>query len=153
MTPLRAIGFWRVPRHEWRADTQDHVYVGWEAGWTAYPQAIVAALGPANYDISVRSYLRNAQLFEAYRGLSYCRFKCGVSNQDMGCREFTDGIWVWPEGLVHYVERHQLPLPQEFLETIAENSGCPPNCNVDPDAPVDREFWEAWFARVTAAHG
>jgi len=71
----------------------------------------------------------------------------------MGHREFTDGTWVWPEGLVHYVERHGLPLPEEFLRTIEENSGKPPQFGVSADTPIDREFWETWFAKVTASHG
>ena len=29
--------------------------------------------------------------------------------------EFTDGIWRWPEGLVHYVEEHGVRLPESFV--------------------------------------
>ncbi|MFT5048691.1 MAG: hypothetical protein ACI8QZ_000078 [Chlamydiales bacterium] len=33
----------------------------------------------------------------------------------MGSRCLTDGEWVWPEGLAHYVEAHHVRLPDEFL--------------------------------------
>jgi len=153
MRALRAIGYWRVPQYEWRADIREMVYIGWRPGWTAYPQAIVEALGPYKPDPNVLSYLRSATLFKEWRGLSHCRFECGVSDEEMGYREFTDGIWVWPEGSVHYVEKHDLPLPPEFLETIAQHSGRPPTVDVSSDVPVDRDFWEAWFARLAAGHG
>jgi len=34
----------------------------------------------------------------------------------------TDGTWIWPVDLVHYVRRHHVALPQEFLEHIRANS-------------------------------
>lgn len=150
---LRAIGFWREPQYEWRADIRKHVYLGWAPGWTAYPQAIVDALGPCKPDPNVLSYLRSAVVFETYRGFSHCRFECGVANQEMGHREFTDGIWVWPEGLVHYVDKHDLPLPAEFLETIDQHSGQAAAVDVNSDAPIDCDFWESWFTKVTSGHG
>ncbi|MGX9886640.1 hypothetical protein [Streptomyces sp. NPDC002276] len=33
----------------------------------------------------------------------------------------TDGSWIWPVDLVHYVRRHHVALPQEFLEHIRAN--------------------------------
>jgi hypothetical protein len=153
MRKLRALGYWREPQYEWRADTREHVCIGWAPGWTATPQAIISALGPSNYDATVPAYLRNGELFETYRGLSHCRFECGVSNREMGFREYADGIWVWPEGLVHYIGKHQLPLPPEFLETVSGDSGQPPRAPMSPDTPIDREFWETWFVSVTANHG
>src|SRR5712671_4557363 len=61
------------------------------------------------------AYLRGGRLFETYRGFSWCRFHCGTEDQEIGCREFTDGEWVWPEGLVHYVREHGVLLPEEFI--------------------------------------
>jgi hypothetical protein len=33
-----------------------------------------------------------------------------------GCTEMTDGEWFWYAALIHYVERYNLRLPEEFVE-------------------------------------
>ena len=54
-------------------------------------------------------YLRGGTtLFRGY-ACSYCRFGCFPPDEDGGCpemggRDLTDGVWMWPEGLAHYVE-------------------------------------------------
>jgi len=55
-------------------------------------------------------------------GYSFCRFACGIPDQQMGCTEFYDGVWVWPEGLAHYVECHSVLLPDEFIQTMRSHS-------------------------------
>ena len=127
--------------------------MGWTSEWRAYPQAIVAALGPAVPDARLINYLRTAQVVASYRGLSRCRFECGISDQEMGYRDLSDGVWIWPEGLAHYVEKHELPLAQEFLDTVAKNSGQPPAVDVTDETPMDRGFWNVWFSNVTTKHG
>jgi hypothetical protein len=42
---------------------------------------------------------------------------CGIEHSMMGDSDLTDGIWVWPQGLVHYVDAHQLALPKQFIGT------------------------------------
>jgi hypothetical protein len=37
----------------------------------------------------------------------------------MGSRDLTDGIRVWPQGFAHYVEEHEIALPEAFLHTMA----------------------------------
>jgi hypothetical protein len=44
----------------------------------------------------------------AYMGYSQCRL-CGCRN---GSGERTDGVFVWPEGLAHYVREHRVRLPE-----------------------------------------
>ena len=44
-------------------------------------------------------------------GYSECRL-CGQQN---GAGEFTDGTYIWPEGLRHYVSAHSVRLPEEFV--------------------------------------
>lgn len=67
----------------------------------------------------VIEYLRRGTKLTAYCGLSYCRFECGEVN--MGAHDVTDGIYCWPEGLVHYLETHAVRLPQEFVEHVKRN--------------------------------
>lgn len=52
-------------------------------------------------------YFVSGTLFRAFMGYSPCRI-CGENN---GAVEYTDGTYVWPEGLAHYVYDHAVRLP------------------------------------------
>ncbi len=78
------------------------------------PQALVGRWQPARRAAVVR-YLRAGPRFESYAGTSFCRFACGVPSRQMGHRDRSDGVWVWPEGLAHYVEAHAVRLPERFI--------------------------------------
>ncbi|HXW79436.1 MAG TPA: hypothetical protein VEJ84_08040 [Acidimicrobiales bacterium] len=54
----------------------------------------------------------------AYMGYSKCRL-CGCRN---GSGERTDGVFIWPEGLAHYVRDHAVRLP-EVIENHLLGSG------------------------------
>ena len=60
----------------------------------------------------VATYLSSGTVARAYLGRSACRF-CGERN---GSLEFTDGRYIWPEGLAHYVTDHGVRLPDDFVE-------------------------------------
>lgn len=45
----------------------------------------------------------------------------GHDNRFMGCCTLTDGRFVWPEGLAHYVSEHAVRPPEEFIEHALEN--------------------------------
>jgi hypothetical protein len=38
----------------------------------------------------------------------------------------SDGIWLWPDGLVHDVSKHNFCIPNQMLEHILEQDGTPP---------------------------
>ena len=40
---------------------------------------------------------------------------------DMGRGELTDGVYMWPEGLAHYLEKHNVRLPQEFVDHVLKH--------------------------------
>lgn len=96
-------------------------------------------------------YLRSASLFQGSWGHSFCRFECGVNCRVMGSREYWDGAWVWPEGLAHYVECHDVCLPDEFVQRAlaspADDSSGAPEC---PGLEVDWSYWLAWSAQLGA---
>jgi hypothetical protein len=48
----------------------------------------------------------------SWLGDSTCRM-CGKPN---GCADYTDGKFIWPEGLAHYVRDHDVWLPLEFVQ-------------------------------------
>ena len=117
------------------------------------PQALVGRWQPARR-AEVVAYLRSGTVFERYRGLSYCRFHCGLANRALGACDLFDGQWIWPSGLAHYVEAHDVRLPERFIRhalrrniaTVACATPCPsrPRQRVNT---VDIEPWLAWSRR------
>jgi hypothetical protein len=95
----------------------------------------------------IASYLRSSPVFAQYLGFSICRF-CGERN---GTGESTDGEWVWPEGLAHYVEAHSVRLPEEMVSAMRANGWQAPAevGDLNPNM-VDLSFWLAWASRVGA---
>ena len=75
------------------------------------PQALVGSW-KARERTRVLAALRRGVPFASYRARSFCRFTCG--ERQMGHRDLTDGQFVWPEGLAHYVEHHAVQLPDWF---------------------------------------
>jgi hypothetical protein len=50
----------------------------------------------------------------------------------------SDGVWLWPDDLGHYVEMHQVTLPDRFADWIEERDFVPPtSCSV----PVSELPW------------
>src|SRR5262245_49026581 len=69
-------------------------------------------------------YLEAGQTAQSWLGFSYCRFECGESQ--MVTRDFTDGVYLWPEGLSHYVKKHHVALPFDFaLHILRQIQGTP----------------------------
>ncbi|MDP9442121.1 MAG: hypothetical protein M3P34_08095 [Actinomycetota bacterium] len=100
MTRLVRIGYWRgttSPNHPDPADFVDET-------WDERDRDQVAA------------YLQSGTIPWVGAGFSPCRI-CGAPN---GSAEFTDGTYIWPEGLAHYVEVHHVRLPEEVLAHIRQ---------------------------------
>lgn len=97
MIGLRLIGYWQVvgDSSSCYPDPREWVDVDWDdderhATWF---------------------YFTSGTLFRTFMGYSPCRF-CGANN---GASEFTDGTYVWPEGLGHYLYDHGVRLPDEVV--------------------------------------
>jgi hypothetical protein len=137
--PLKAIGYWYshpnllLPQNDRFPDPTRLVQADWRV--KERPRIL--------------GYLRSGWEYAAFRGLSYCRFRCGVDYSEMGSRCLTDGEWVWPEGLQHYIERHSVRLPEEFIESMIGKGwkvppgGEPPASSMTHGNPED-SFWVAW---------
>jgi hypothetical protein len=61
-------------------------------------------------------YIKNGTDFSYWKGKSFCRFGC--QNVDMGSKDLTDEIYVWPEGYAHYLEKHNVKPPRELINHI-----------------------------------
>lgn len=113
------------------------------------PQRLLEVLGPHPADSRFVAYLRSGHELQACLGYSYCRFHCGIDEEQLGCRDLTDGLWVWPEGLWHYVEGHQVPLPEAFLATVAERNWRVPEESALKDLREvgwSLTYWKEWYA-------
>jgi hypothetical protein len=141
--PLKVIGFWRPywPESVWVPSELPDVTWLVRRGWRLRERGRILA------------YLRSGHTFLACAGFSTCRFwLCPVWRSRLGHRDLTDGQWVWPEGLAHYVQRHWVCLPDEFMETMRSNGWRVPPWDHWAMARVwgrryDWSFWIAWSRR------
>jgi hypothetical protein len=83
---------------------------------------------------AVADYLDSGLIAWFQAGFSVCRF-CALMN---GSAERTDGVYVWPEGLAHYVRDHGVRLPRSIIEHIMATWDDLPNPNA-----VDHNWWTA----------
>ena len=88
---------------------------------------------------AVADYLDRGLVHKRYRGYSWCRFSCG--EQKMGSCDLTDGHWVWPEGLSHYLRVHSVRLPEEFVQHAISGAAA---VAVPEAAQPDYSFWIEW---------
>jgi len=57
-----------------------------------------------------------------------------------GAVEYTDGMYVWPEGLAHYIHDHAVRLPEELVRHARERL----------DTLEGREVAPDWWVGATA---
>jgi hypothetical protein len=149
--PVRAVGYWCSSDHPPSRP-------GFPRPLDAFfpdPRCLVGSgRDPTDRELIV-AYLRSGQVYARWRGLSYCRFRCGIDPSLMGSRCLTDGAWVWPEGLAHYVEAHSVRLPEEFMRGMeARGWAVPCDDNLpcyDTQGEPDYDFWVAWGRTAPAA--
>lgn len=111
------------------------------------PQELVGDLPTATKE-RVIAYLDQGSVFEVYRGSSWCRFGC--NHQPMGSSELTDGKWVWPEGLSHYVRDHDVMLPDRFVSHVLKGGSRPP-ARLARHPPSDH-LWREWCSVTSSRH-
>lgn len=107
------------------------------------PQALVGGWEPAQR-AAVLAYLRAGRELMRFPDPSFCRFGCGIEHTGAG--DHTDGRWVWPEGLAHYVERHDVRLPEPFVAHAVACGGVPPSFRMPKVAfgLYDTAPWLTW---------
>ena len=64
---------------------------------------------------AVLAHLRNGSRWQRFASASFCRFGCkGACGRDL----LTDGVYAWPSGLAHYLDKHQVQLPRWFVRHV-----------------------------------
>lgn len=115
MTPLSLIGYWRAEGDSTSDNPDPHDWVD-----TEWDEDERDATG---------FYFATGTLFRTFMGYSPCRF-CGIDN---GAVEYTDGTYVWPEGLAHYIYDHAVRLPDELVRHARERLDTVKGRDVAPD--------------------
>ncbi|MBW2240777.1 MAG: hypothetical protein JRH01_02230 [Deltaproteobacteria bacterium] len=110
------------------------------------PQEFVDPRGDEGLREDLFHYLNAGSPTIQYLGYSWCRFACGIDESEMGTSDLSDGVWLWPEGLAHYVARHGVRLPDEFVEHARSNGFRAPVAQLEDEATVDATFWAEWCA-------
>lgn len=100
---LRAIGYWQSAAQPELPHPATHADAEWQ------PEERQATI----------QYLRSGAVCERWLGFSTCRL-CGQTGRALGDADLTDGTWIWPEGLPHYLEQHAVRPPDEFLEHLQQ---------------------------------
>jgi hypothetical protein len=92
------IGYWRSNEEPEWPDPHDFV----DETWDLEERALVA------------DYLRDGFIPWMEMGFSWCRI-CGMMN---GSAEYADSVYLWPEGLSHYIEEHAVRLPRVVVSHV-----------------------------------
>jgi hypothetical protein len=144
--PLKLIGYW-APLARFRGfGTRD----SGEPPWPDVRRAVRVGWR-ADERERLLEYLRNGHRARSFRGYSTCRFECSSAYRLLGSAEFTDGQWLWPEGLPHYVQRHAVMLPDEFMASAAAHQWkVPPWDEVRDDfnGTINHSFWLDWANKL-----
>lgn len=117
--PLRLIGYWSGGSGA--------------RGWPDVRQFVDEEMGE-DERIDVGSYLRNGLVARSFMGFSPCRL---CERRTNGNLELTDGVYIWPEGLAHYVLDHDVRLPREFVAHVEARR------ELADDVRVDESWWRS----------
>ena len=76
---------------------------------------------PGTWDPTTKAkvirHLQASYYYQGWMGYSWCRL-CELTANGTTCR--TDGKYVFPEGTVHYVEKHDVLLPADFVTHVLQ---------------------------------
>ena len=102
---MKDVGFWKVPKRGgyWSGDNLPD------------PTTLVDPEWEKDNRDKIIAYLKAGKPICAYMGYSHCRFNCGIPDPNMGDSDYSDGTYVWPQGLAHYIEKHNVKLPDDFV--------------------------------------
>lgn len=145
---LKRVGYWQSAERETYLPHPKHLV---KLGWRESERSMIIA------------YIKSGHECGRWCGYSYCRFDCFLPPKEnaselvrrefmdgirsIGTRDLTDGEWVWPEGLAHYVQKHDVCLPDAFVETMQKNSWLVP-AKIDSkhcsEVGVSELYWVNW---------
>lgn len=109
VTTLRSIGFWGNGRYARWPDPRRFVDPSWD------PEERAAVI----------AYVRRGRDWAPNDEPVGLVEDCKICDRPIGSGEVTDGSYVWADGLAHYLEVHDVRLPDEFTEHVLGRLGAP----------------------------
>lgn len=85
------------------------------------------------------AYLDSGEVFQSRLDETDCLLGCGES--ELGTTDLTDGVWLWPQALSHYVDKHDVALPEKFLSHVRDNNWQIPYVCLPESVSDDDAFW------------
>ncbi|WP_299158326.1 hypothetical protein [uncultured Tenacibaculum sp.] len=119
---LIAIGYWKSIYEPELPDPANFIDLNWNT----------------NEKNIVLQHLKKGKPIAQWMGTSWCRYRC--KENDMGASCLTDGKYIYPEKLSHYINKHNVRLPDTFIKHILNYK--PLNILADlNNYDVDYELW------------
>ncbi len=87
----------------------------------------------------VIEHLKKGKSIADWMGTSWCRYRCGESGMGASC--LTDGKYIFPEKLTHYIEQHNLRLPREFVNHVTNYKSCRIFSDISK-YEIDYDWWK-----------
>jgi len=126
----------------------------WDAPWCASlrlprPDGLIRVGWRLSERDKIAEYLRRGVPIHSFCGFARCR----LCDEVLGTKDLTDGEWVWPERLEHYITHHDITLPRTFIATMQRNGWSAParaevtaasSCNRPPLLPYKYEAFDYW---------
>jgi hypothetical protein len=121
-----SLGFWIEPAQAGRPSFEPD------------PRQLVVAWD-RDEQANVVAYLRAGHMAAVSGTARRCCFGCPGGN---GSQWLWDGVFLWPEGLAHYIAEHSVGLPDDFLRHVATNGYVVPPAKVFgfEDTPPRKAF-------------
>lgn len=103
-------GFWTIDENcDYGLPLLEHVI---DDNWIPYDKTILL------------NYLNKSPIVVAG---SFPEIKCELCDEKVRTSVYSsDGVWLWPTDLVHYVSEHAVKLPIDFIEHIRQMEYLPP---------------------------
>lgn len=108
ISQMQRVGFW------WSKDEPD----------LPNPKAFIDKTWNKNERGKVITYLEESYHVPYFQcGASWCRLCIfNKTPSDIGTQDLTDGTWLYPEGFVHYIRKHKVKPPEDFLAHVRNNN-------------------------------
>ena len=157
MRTVRLIGYWRSNDEPFWPDPFDFIDDDWDDQERQLVASYLDAAANTPWSYMGMSWCRICRSDPAYRrpedrgeerevcvnGLVLRGFAVGPAESN-GAGEFSDGVYVWPEGLSHYVREHSVRLPEMVVRHIRGASrGTPMNVESMTMDDIDQQYWKS----------
>lgn len=106
-----------------------------------YPQEL-ATDTISNDMVKLSKYISEGMPAIAWAGCAGCR----ICDETLGTCCLTDGVYIWPQKLEHYILKHKIILPEEFINHAKNNKWKVKKTHFKGlyDGRIEEIFWISW---------